>query len=213
MLLRHFLSEFTGTCWLVLIGCGSIILTQQGAPFMNDFTIGLAFGLAVFLAIISLKKYSGVHINPAVTLALWIHKSINSTTALVYIIAQLTGGIMGAYLLNLTFPSSSLGVTQLSVSQETGFFLEFLMTSLLMMSIIIASQKLKIHETLKPAIIGFTIFLFAWLLGPLTGASMNPARSIGPAIVANNLNDIWIYCLSTVVGSLFTIKLIYPVLK
>lgn len=213
MLLRHFIAEFIGTCWLVFIGCGSIVLTQEGVPLMNDFTIGLAFGLAVFIAIISLKNYSVVHINPAVTIALWIHKSVTSTNALTYIAAQLTGGILGAYLLDIAIPFSKLGVTQFSVSQETGFFLEFLMTAVLMLSIVIASQKLKINETLKPAIIGFTIFLFAWLLGPLTGASMNPARSIGPAVIANNFNDLWIYCVSTIVGSVFTIKLIYPVLK
>lgn len=213
MLLRQFFAELIGTIWLVVIGCGSIVLTQMQTPFMNDFTIGLAFGLVVFIAIITLKKYSGVHINPAVTIALWLHKSINGTTALVYIVAQLIGGVIGAYILNILYPNSSLGVTQFSVSQETGFFLEFLMTAVLMLSIIIASQKLKIKEPLKPAIIGCTIFLFAWLLGPLTGASMNPTRSIGPAIVAGNLNDLWIYISSTILGSVFTIRLIYPVLK
>jgi len=204
------LSELLGTFLLVLIGPGTVVavsLAQGITTFEALVIIGFAFGATVGLVILLLGRISGAHINPAITLAHTIAGKTTLEMFLPYISFQLLGGLLGAYTVKLIFgqfgSSADLGATKLAsgVSPLFGTVLEAAGTLVLAMSGFLASSR--IHK--KPgeaALIGSTLFVIILALGPLTNASLNPARSLGPALASGYLTNLYVYLIGPLAGGL-----------
>jgi len=204
------LSELLGTFLLVLIGPGTVAavsLAQGITTFEALLIIGFAFGSTVALAILLLGRISGAHINPAITLAHTIAGKTTLEMFVPYISFQALGGLFGAFTVKLTFSQfgspADLGATKLasSVSVPVGTLLEAAGTFVLAMSGFLASSR--IHK--KPgeaALIGSTLFVIILALGPLTNASLNPARSLGPALASGYLTNLYVYWIGPLAGGL-----------
>jgi MIP family channel proteins len=204
------LSELLGTYLLVLIGPGTIaaVSPAQGiTPFEALLIIGFAFGATVALVILLLGRISGAHINPAITLAHTIAGKTTLEMFLPYVSFQVLGGLVGAFTVKLVFSqfgsSVNLGTTKLAsgVSVPVGILLETGGTFVLATSGFLAS--LKIHK--KPGeatLIGSTLFVIILALGPLTNASLNPARSLGPALATGYLTNVYVYWIGPLAGGL-----------
>jgi MIP family channel proteins len=204
------LSELLGTYLLVLIGPGTVAavsLAQGITPFQALLIIGFAFGATVGLVILLLGRISGAHINPAITLAHTIAGKMTLEMFLPYISFQVLGGLLGAFTLRLIFSqlgsSADLGATKLAsgVSVPVGILLETGGTFVLATSGFLAS--LKIHK--KPGeatLIGATLFVIILALGPLTNASLNPARSLGPALATGYFTNLSVYWIGPLAGGL-----------
>jgi MIP family channel proteins len=195
---------------LVLVGPGTVAavsLAQGIAPFEAFLIIGLAFGAIVTLVILLLGKFSGAHIDPAITLAHTIAGKTEPGMLLPYVSFQALGALLGGFTLRLVsspFGSpADLGATKLAsgVSVPAGILLETAGTFVLAMSGFLASSR--IHK--KPgeaALIGATLFFIIQVLGPLTGASLNPARSLGPAVASGYLMNLYVYWIGPLAGGL-----------
>lgn len=201
--MRKYFAELFGTFLLVFIGTGAIIFDKQ-IHSIGDIGIALAFGMAVCLAILLFGKISGAHINPAVSIALAFSGSLKLQKLSGYLIMQLLGALLASWFLFLIFPEDELlGATIPSISVLNAFLWEFFLTFMLMLGIFVCANTSKLLKTLLPYIIGFIVFLEAYLAGPLTGASMNPARSIAPLLFSSNAHLIWLYTLAPITGALF----------
>jgi len=195
---------------LVLIGPGTIAavsLAQGITTFEALIVIGFAFGATVALVILLLGRISGAHINPAITLAHTVAGKTSLDMFLPYISFQVLGGLLGAFTVKLIFSqfgsSVDLGATKLAsgVSVPIGILLEAGGTFVLAMSGFLAS--LKIHK--KPGeatLIGSTLFVIILALGPLTNASLNPARSLGPALATGYFTNLYVYWIGPLAGGL-----------
>ncbi|MEC8764472.1 MAG: aquaporin [Candidatus Thermoplasmatota archaeon] len=187
---REFAGEFFGTAFMVAAGCGSVAL---GA---SHGIVSLTFGVAVTLAIIAFGPLSGAHINPAVSIAFWRDGQLEGRLLPTYVVAQCTGGIAGALIVSGAAPTSLAP----SVSLVEGFGIEVAITAALMTSILLIVQRSS-SRMMIALWVGGTVALLAFIAGPLTGASMNPARTLGP----NLLNGMWatlpFYVASTTLGA------------
>ncbi|MFN0032390.1 MAG: MIP/aquaporin family protein [Flavobacteriales bacterium] len=199
---QKLLAEFLGTFGLVLIGTGAIALHEE-YDFVSHLGICLSFQLGVTAMILLFAKVSGAHINPAVTIAFAAAKLFSWREVLPYIIAQTLGAITASFLLKFIFPMNEmLGATQPSISVSSCFWLEAALTFILMLVVLIISQNKKFLIRDVALAAGLVVLLEAYFAGPLTGASMNPARSIGPAIVSGHLEALWIYIAAPIAGAL-----------
>ena len=186
---------------LVLIGTGSIIIHDLVYPIGN-LGIAIAFGGVVTAMIYAFGKISGAHINPAVSLGFLITKDLSTKNIVGYIIAQVIGAILASALLLYSYPShKTLGTTLPIADWQIAFVLEFLLTFILMLVILIFANNDKLKKYVALAV-GTTVGLEAYFAGPYTGASMNPARSIGPAIISGTTEYLWVYIVSTILGAL-----------
>ena len=209
---KLYLIEFIGTFLLVFIGTGSIIISEEYEGILQTFGVGVVFGLTVWLFIQLCRRFSDCHINPAVTISFLVAKKITFLKAINYILLQLTGALLASFVLHLCFANNkNLGNTLPRGTLEESFVIEFFLSFALLMVILIVSSVEKFLK-FAPFLIGFTVFLAAWLAGPVSGASMNPARSFGPAIVSGNLNSLWLYFVAPIFGMLLSL-LIYAVVK
>ena len=203
MVLKRAIAEGIGTFLLVFAGTGAILLLEGGEiSWLTDVGIGLAFGVTVSLVILAIGNYSGAHINPAVTLGLWCDKQISFTHVFPYILSQCLGAIAASYTLTLLVrdhPTYGGTVSHLETWQL--FAIEFCITAILMFVIL---RVTKLSGILIPALaIGGTVAIHASAIGPFTGASMNPARTLGPALVSGQSDQLGIYVCGTILGSLF----------
>lgn len=190
------LAEFLGTFALVLIGPGAISIQ------LSNFWIAFAFGMVVSLMIACFGKISGAHINPAVSLGFYFVSK--NKDFLRYIPYQILGGISASFLIWILIPGNqNYGETLPSGTIHSTLTIEVVITFLLMLSILIIG-KTKRFFLIAP-IVGLVVFLAAYFAGPYTGASMNPARSIGPAIVSGEYEALWIYILAPPVGAWFAV--------
>ena len=198
-MLKNYLAEFVGTFLIVLVGCGSIAINEKYNGIVSHLGISLSFGTIVCIAIYMFKNYS-THFNPAVSITLYANKQLSLKHLLLFVFFQCLGATTGATLLKLLFPVNILlGSTIPSGSNWQSFLLEFLLTFFLLALIFILDK----HPTKYAAIlIGLLIFLEAYFAGPICGASMNPARSIGPALVSGHTSYLWIYVIAPVLGGL-----------
>jgi MIP family channel proteins len=193
------LAEFIGTFALIFIGAGAGALGDGGLV-----GVALAHGLVIVAFAYAYGHISGTHINPAVTLGVWAAGKIDTTRALAYVAVQLLGGIVGAFALAwvLGERAGSLGATVLAdgVSSTQGLVLELILTFFLVNTIMNAgiSGKATIPAGLA---IGLTLTFCILMGGPLTGASLNPARTLGPAVATGNYADIWLYFVGPIAGA------------
>jgi aquaporin Z len=200
-LFRKCLAEYVGTFLLVFAGTSAIVVNDLSAGAITPLGIGLVFGLAVAGMIYAVGDISGAHINPAVTIGLWYAKRFNGKQVAPYLLSQIAGALSASavvYLLFATHPT--LGATVPSGTAIESFGLEALMTWLLMLTVIslIAGSR---RKGIVAGAVGLVVGLEAWIGGPISGASMNPARSIGPAAFSGHVSELWIYIVAPVVGA------------
>jgi len=191
--MNKFLSEFTATFILVLFGCGSIIICNEYNIANANLIISITFGLVVFLNVYIFQKYSGAHMNPAVSFVELVKKQLTINDFIAYITVQIAGAIVAALLLKLVF-SGAANLGETTPKTDDAFLMEFAASMFIMLSINLVPKKY------VAVMAGLAVGLDAYFVGPFTGASMNPARSIGPAIVSGNFTGLWIYILAPVVG-------------
>ena len=197
------LAEFIGTYALVFFGCGAIILSEL--ENLSSAVIPIIFGLTITIFVYLLGRFSGAHFNPAVTIGFLLNKEISIKDSVFYIGIQILGGMLASRTHVALFGRMhSFGVTTLSVDVGQGFFLEAFCTGLLMFVILQVTRK---ENNIYGIAIGGTVFISALLIGEYTGGSLNPARSIGPALVSGNTREIYFYVLAPVIGSLISSKL------
>tara|TARA_B110000014_G_scaffold209862_1_gene161515 strand:- start:108 stop:761 length:654 start_codon:yes stop_codon:yes gene_type:complete len=197
------LAEFIGTYALVFFGCGAIILSEL--ENLSSAVIPIIFGLTITIFVYLLGRFSGAHFNPAVTIGFLLNKEISIKDSVFYIGIQILGGMLASQTHVALFGRMhSFGVTTLSVDVGQGFFLEAFCTGLLMFVILQVTRE---ENNIYGIAIGGTVFISALLIGEYTGGSLNPARSIGPALVSGKTREIYFYVLAPVIGSLISSKL------
>ncbi|WP_026575498.1 aquaporin [Bacillus sp. UNC438CL73TsuS30] len=198
---KKLISEFLGTYFLVFAGTGAVVIDDI-TKSLTHVGVALTFGLVVMALIFAFGHLSGAHFNPAVTIAFLIHGDINKWEAINYIIIQIIAGIAAsATLLGLFGNVATLGTTIPRGSWEQSFILELILTFFLMMVIFGSAVHGKAVKSFAGIAIGATVGLEAMFAGPICGASMNPARSIGPALVSGTTQHLWVYIVATIVGA------------
>jgi MIP family channel proteins len=199
---RDLLAETVGTFALVFAGTGAIVINDVADGMVGHIGISLTFGLVVLAMIYALGDISGAHFNPAVTIGFWAARRIERATVLPYILSQFAGALLASLLLRLLFPShESLGATQPAGPALQSFVLESVLTFLLMLVILQVSTGGKEKGITAGMAVGAVVALEALFAGPISGASMNPARSFAPALVSLHLAHIWIYVLAPLTGA------------
>jgi aquaporin Z len=200
---KQLMGEALGTFALVFAGTGAIISNDMSGGSVSHVGIAITFGLIILALIYALGDVSGAHFNPAVTLAFWAARRLDAKCVLPYILSQCAGGILASVLLRLLFPQhKTLGATLPAGSSMQSFIFEVVLTMLLMFIILNVSTGAKEKGITAGIVIGAVIGLEAMFAGPISGASMNPARSLAPALVAGNPGSLWIYLLAPTVGAL-----------
>jgi len=204
--LRHcLLSEALGTALLLLFGTGAAVVNEQ-THALGHGGVATAFGLVIFVLIQSLGPTSGAHVNPAVTLGFWIAGRFPGRRVAPYIAAQLAGGLLGSGLVKLVAtPSSTLGATLPAHSPGQALGIELALTFWLMLVILRVTAGAYEQGLLAGLTISATVGLEALVGGPLSGASMNPARSLAPALVSGHLEHSWVYVVGPVAGVLLAV--------
>ncbi len=205
---KKLIAELIGTFILVFAGTGAIIINDI-ANAIGHVGIALTFGFVIVALIYSFAHVSGAHFNPAVTVAFWSMGEFERKNVIPYISAQILGGVLASlalYLLlreNFVLVSdvSYLGATLPSGSASQSFGFEFILTFILMIVICSSAVHGKATKDFAGLAIGLTVGLESMFAGPITGASMNPARSIAPALVSGNFEHLWLYIVATIFGS------------
>jgi aquaporin Z len=211
--MNKYLAELLGTFALVFCGTGAIIINQETNGAVTHVGIAITFGLIVMAMIYALGDISGAHMNPAVTIAFTLANRFSIKQVIPYITSQLTGAVLASTTLKYLFPSSnSLGSTLPSGLPMQSFILELILSFFLMLVIINVANGSKEQGMFAGLAIGVTVLLEAMFAGPISGASMNPARSFSPALLSNNFKHLWIYMTAPVLGASLAIlvsKLLY----
>ena len=206
--MKKYVAELLGTFALVFCGTGAIVIDQQTNGGVTNAGIAITFGLIVMAMIYTLGSISGAHLNPAVTIAFTLARRFEAVHVLPYIVSQLTGALLASLLLKYLFPLNEfLGTTLPAGSEMQSFILELILTFFLMLVIISVASGSKEQGMFAGLAIGSTVMLEAMFAGPVCGASMNPARSISPAIVSGHMEHLWIYIVATISGAALSIPL------
>lgn len=204
--MRVYITELLGTFILIFCGTGAIIINQQTEGAIGHIGIAITFGLTVMTLIYAFGGISGAHFNPAVTISFTVAGKSPFKNLIPYITAQLTGAIAASLLLKMLFPFSTyLGATLPSGSSIQSFLLELFLSFFLMLVIINVSHGSKEQGMFAGLAIGATVLLEAMFAGPISGASMNPVRSMAPALVSGHLEYLWIYVTATITGALLAV--------
>lgn len=217
-----FIAELIGTFGLVLFGCGAAAIaggdTLAQTSGLGLLGISLAFGLSVAVFAYAIGGVSGCHINPAVTIGVLVSGRISGSDAIVYIVAQLIGGIFGAFVLKTilagqlsgfnasewAFGSNGWGAGyQNEYGVSAAFLTETVLTAIFLFVILATTSKIG-NSTMAGLAIGLTLVLIHMVAIPITGTSVNPARSLGPAIFAggNALSQLWLFLVAPIVGAI-----------
>lgn len=204
-------AEFLGTYFLVFAGCGSAVVDAT-TKSITHLGVALTFGLVVMAFIYAFGHISGAHFNPAVTIGLLVRGDISAKDSIAYIITQLLAGIAAAYTLLFIFGNvASLGATIPTYSESQSFVVEFISTFALVMVVLGSAVHGKAVKGFAGIAIGGVIGLMVLITGPVTGGSMNPARSLGPALASGAMQHVWIYLTATVLGAIVA-SLVYRML-
>lgn len=208
--IRNLFSEFFGTFVLVSAGCGAVIADSLYGNPLGHPGIAAVFGIAVMIMIYSVGDVSGAHLNPAVTFGFFICGAVDLKQTVSYILAQTGGAVTASLFLNYIFPANSVnsGMTLPAVAYNKAFIIEVVITCILMFVISQVATGSKEKGVMAGVAIGSTVALCALVFGPVTGASMNPARSLGPAVAEMNFEAIWIYLTAPFVGSYLALTLL-----
>ena len=199
------LAEALGTATLLIFGTGAAVVDAQ-THALGHGGVAAAFGLVVFVLIQSLGETSGAHVNPAVTVAFWARGRFPGRRVLPYVLAQLAGAALGSWLvLGVAAPGSDLGATLPAHGPWQALGIETFLTFGLLLVIFRVTAGSKEAGLLAGLAISATVALMALVAGPLTGASMNPARSLAPALLSGVWTDWWVYVAGPVAGALLAV--------
>jgi aquaporin Z len=202
MYMRSYVTEVIGTFALVFCGTGAIIIDQQYGGSVTHVGVAITFGLIVMSMIYALGDISGAHLNPAVSIAFTIARRFPLKSLLPYIGSQLVGALLASFTLKLMFPANELlGASLPSGSAVQSAVMEAILSFFLMLVIINVATGSKEQGLFAGLAIGGTVALEAMFAGPVCGASMNPARSIGPALASGHLEHLWVYIVAPVLGA------------
>ncbi len=201
--LQRALAEAVGTYGLVFAGTGAIVINAETGGTVGHIGIGLTFGLIVMTMIYAIGHISGAHINPAVTLAFWAVRHFPTRLVPVYLAAQLLGALAASLTLRAMFgTTTNLGATLPAQGDGQSFALEIVLTFFLMFVIMAVATDVRAVGQAAAIAIGGTVGLEALFAGPITGASMNPARSLAPALVSTTWDAQWVYIAGPILGAL-----------
>ena len=204
--MKKFSAEFFGTFALVFAGTGAITINDVSGGAITHVGIALTFGLIVLAMIYTVGEVSGAHLNPAVTLAFWVAGRFPARSILPYLGAQLGGGVAASALLHFLFPAHpTLGATFPTGSPAQSFVLEVVLTFILMFVILNVSTGAKEKGITAGIAVGAVIALEAMFAGPICGASMNPVRSLAPALVTFKFTHQWIYLVAPTLGAVLAV--------
>jgi aquaporin Z len=210
-----YLAEFLGTFWLVFIGCGAVVISSS-LPGMGLMPVALAFGLAVTTMAYAVGHVSGGHFNPAVTIGCWMAGRHDCKEVIPYIVSQCLGAIAASGILFLiatgkadanlgTFAATGFGAehSPAGYGMVSGFFIEALLTFFFLM-VILGSTDSRAPSGFAPLAIGLTLALMIMVAGPITNASFNPARSLGPAVFVGGwaLSQMWLFVVAPITGAM-----------
>lgn len=200
--MKKYTAEFIGTFALLFCGTGAAIINRQTGGLITHAGVAITFGLIVMSMIYALGNISSCHINPAVTIAFTIAKKCKAKEVFPYIISQLAGAFLASIALKYLFPhANTLGATLPSGTALQSFIIEFILTFFLMLVIINVATGSKEEGMFAGLAIGAVVLLEAMFAGPVSGASMNPARSIAPAVVSGHIENLWVYILAPIFGA------------
>ncbi len=207
--MKKLLAECLGTFTLVFAGTGAIVINAASHGAITHAGIALTFGLVVLAMIHTFGDVSGAHLNPAVTLGFAAARRFAWREVPGYLGAQVLGGLAASALLHSLFPqdATTLGATLPAGSDTPSFVLEVVLTAILMFTILSVSTGAKEKGITAGIAIGAVIGLEAMFAGPICGASMNPVRSLAPALVSGQFSHLWIYLTAPVLGALIAVPL------
>lgn len=198
-MLKAYAAEFVGTFVLVFLGAASVALAPATVgPIMP----ALAHGFAIIFAVYALGHLSGAHVNPAITISIAIAGAIRPGQAVGYILSQLAAAVVAAFTLNFILPgqASHFGAFSFQTSTEAAMVMEAILTFILATVVLQAAVSGRAGNMAGMAI-GLTLAGCIMAGGPVTGASLNPARTLGPALVAADLDQAWVYVVGTIIGA------------
>jgi aquaporin Z len=211
--MRKYIAEIIGTFALIFCGTGAIIINHESGGVITHAGIAATFGLIVAAMIYTVGDISGAHLNPAVTIAFWVAKVFPAKEILPYIISQGIGAFLASFTLHYLFPANeTLGATLPAGTAMQSFILELILTFLLMFTIIHVAKGSKEQGMFAGIAIGSVVLLEAMFAGPICGASMNPIRSLSPAVVSGHLEHLWVYLSAPTLGAVLAV-LVWKVLK
>ena len=204
--MKRYAAEAFGTFSLVFAGTGAIVVNDVSGGVITHVGIAITFGLVVMSMVYAVGDVSGAHINPAVTVGLWAAKRFDGREVPPYIFSQLVGAGVASGVLHMLFPEHpTLGATLPSGTLWQSFSLEIVLTCTLTFVILSVSTRTAKGGIMAGLAIGGVVGLGALWAGPISGASMNPARSLAPAVVSGELTALWVYLVAPVVGSLVAV--------
>lgn len=203
--MKKYLAEMVGTMVLVLMGCGTAVSLSCGVDTASVVGTALAFGLAVVAMAYAIGGISGCHINPAITLGVWLSKRMSGKDAAMYVVFQVIGAFIGAAILYALAPESGLGANSIQAGISTcgAVVAEVVFTFVFVLVVLGTTDAEKGAGNLAGLAIGLSLVLVHLVCIHYTGTSVNPARSIGPAVLAGGqaLADLWIFIVAPLVGA------------
>jgi aquaporin NIP len=200
--MRKLAAEFWGTFCLVFAGTGAVTIDDVSGGAVSHVGVALTFGLVVLAMVYAVGDVSGAHLNPAVTLGFFLARRFEGRRVLPYVLSQCAGALLASGLLRvLFFEHPTLGTTQPAGPAWQSLVLEAVLTLLLMFVILSVATGAKEKGLLAGVAVGAVIALEALFAGPVCGASMNPARSLAPALVSWHLEGLWVYLLAPPLGA------------
>ncbi len=222
--MKKYFAEFLGTAILVFFGCGTAAIA---GAYVGTLGIAIAFGLALIIAGMLIGKISGCHINPAVSLAMFLLKKLSLKDLIGYIIAQILGALFGCFLLTWIITGANMGslesvglgangfkeLSSVNLSLGAAFLVEVILTFIFVLTVIKTTSD-KTKESYAVFVIGLCLILVHIIGIPLTGTSVNPARSLAPALILKGeaLKQVWLFIIAPLVGSLLA-TITYKVFK
>ena len=203
--MKKYLSEFIGTFSMIFCGCGAMVINDYTGGVVTHPGVAITWGLIVMSMIYAFGDISGAHFNPAVTLSFAVAKKFSWKEVPMYMTSQFLGAITASIILLFLFPKSDLGATIPIIEPLKVFVIELLLSFFLMVVIINVSTGSKEIGPIAGFAIGGVVLLEAMFAGPLTKASMNPVRSLAPALVSGNFSHIWVYLTAPFLGMLLAV--------
>ena len=208
MMFQRSIAEILGTFALVFCGTGAIIIDNLTKGIVTHVGVAITFGLVVMAMIYGLGDVSGAHLNPAVSIAFALAGRLPLKSLGIYLASEIVGAFLASLTLRLLFPTDELlGSTLPAGSAWQSFFLELLLTFFLMLVIMGVATGSKEQGLFAGIAIGSVILLEAMFAGPICGASMNPARSLAPAVVSGHLENLWVYLIAPIIGAALAIPI------
>ena len=203
---KRAISEMIGTFALVFIGTGAIVVNDVTGGAISHLGIAVAFGLVVMTMIYAVGDVSGAHLNPAVSFAFWVARRLPGRELVTYWVGQFSGALLASLSLRVIFSAhEGLGVTQPAGALSQSFVLEVVLTFFLMFVILGVATGAKEKGIMAGVAVGAMVCLGALFGGPVSGASLNPARSLAPALVTGTFASLWLYLLAPSIGAWFAV--------